>query len=86
MKKMSLIFLVFVLALAALAGGVHAGGDIHPVTANRLIGVGELGTLPGPDITIYTMFAFTNPDDVEEITITKVSIIEDNGNLVYEGV
>lgn len=85
MKKMSLIFLVCVLPLAAFAGGVYAEGDVHPVTANRLVGVGDLGTLAGPNITIYTVFAFTNPDDVEEITITKVSIIEGNGDLVYDG-
>jgi len=86
MKKMSLILLAVVLLLAALAGGAYVDSDHQPVKGNKLIGVGQLGTHEGiPYIEMWTHFGFTNPDCVEEITITKVSIIEENGDLVYEG-
>jgi hypothetical protein len=56
----------------------------EPMTGQKLVATGEFGTVPGivqADIQV----SFTNPDCVSEITIDRVSIIRDDGGVLYEG-
>ena len=85
-KKVFLPLLAVTLLLGGLAGVVYAVGDHQPAKDQKLVGVGPMGTFtPGPTVTQMTVFRFTNPDCVEEIAITKVSIISANETVIYEG-
>jgi len=83
MKKITLILFVL---LFAFAGTVYAG-DKKAFKGKKLVGIGKLGTgFPGPPgLDQYTCFTFTNPDNVEDITIEKVLITRGDGSVVYEG-
>ncbi|MFC2068671.1 hypothetical protein ACFLTP_06645 [Chloroflexota bacterium] len=87
-KKLVLVLAAVVLLMAGIGGVVYAVGGHEPVTGQKLVGVGPMGTVeigPGP-ITRQASFQFTNPDCIEDITITKVSVMENgNGDVIYEG-
>lgn len=87
MKKVLLLLLPVILLLGGLAGAVYAVGEHQPAKDQKLVGVGHLGekTYPWGSIKHQTVFRFTNPDCVEEIAITKVSIISENETVIYEG-
>ena len=61
----------------------------EPMTGQKLVGMGYLGEHydEESDITfqLHTMFSFTNPDGVSEITIDRVSIFAFDGTVLYEG-
>ncbi len=87
MKKVLLSLLAVILLLGGLAGAVYAVGDHQPAKDQKLVGVSNLGTktFPWGSIELKPVFRFTNPDCVEEIAITKVSIIRANETVIYEG-
>lgn len=87
-KKIVISLLVVVLVLAGLAGGVYAGGPHEAEWGNKLVGMGWMGTwtpVPYGKDYIHSVFSFANPDPVNSIEITKVSIIRADGTVVYEG-
>ena len=49
----------------------------------KLVGTGFLGSAVG--VYWETGFTFTNPDCVSEITIERISIIKNDGTVIYEG-
>lgn len=87
-KKLVISLLVVVLVLTGLAGGVYAK-NIHKVErGNKLVGLGLMGAGDDPNFgktRMHSWFGFTNPDPVNGIDITKVSIIRDDGTVMYEG-
>ena len=90
MKRIALTILIVVLFVATLAGTAYAVGDHQPIRGDKLVGIGEMGTrLFGAQNQSRdeqsTEFRFTNPDCVSEITIERVSIIDETGTIVYEG-
>jgi hypothetical protein len=56
-----------------------------PMIGQKLVGQGIFGPTTGDGDTIYTVFSFTNPDCVREITIEKISIFRMDGTVAYEG-
>lgn len=87
MKKLIIaIVLATVLIAGGLGGFAYANNNSHvPMTGQKLVGWGAFGPDP-PDSFFDTVFLFTNPDCVSEITIDRISIIQgDNGTLIYEG-
>lgn len=56
-----------------------------PITGQKLVGQGIFSPVPGDGDTIYTVFSFTNPDCVREVTIEKISIFRMDGTVAYEG-
>ena len=89
-KKIFLILLGVAILGAGFAGGVYAV-DHQPVQGEKLVGVGNVGTLSLPTQKLIgnSSFTFTNTDCVNEITITKVSIIKQpfglDPKVIYEG-
>ena len=55
-----------------------------PLTGQKLVGQGLFSSMPGGD-TINTLFIFTNPDCIREVTINRVSIFRPDGLVAYEG-
>jgi hypothetical protein len=86
MKKRLLLSLVIAsLILGGLSGIVYAVGEHKPMHGEKLLGIGPLGTQPSTGVTYNTLFLFTNPDDSEDITIERLSVIRGDGEPVYEG-
>jgi hypothetical protein len=85
-KKVAIALLAVVLLLAGLGGVVYAATD-ESVHGDKLVGLAPLGSITQPDgiIRQYGVFYFTNPDCVNKITITQVSIMRMNGSIVYQG-
>ena len=89
-KRIILIVLALALVIGAVAGGlVYAQVEHQPMTGNKLVGTAMLGTLAQEtgDVTFYWtgIFAINNPDCVHNINIERLSIIKDDGSVVYEG-
>lgn len=93
-KKLLVSLLAVVLIVVGAVGGVYAVGKHQPAQGNKLIGIGGFGIgNAGPSITRQwnTGCSITNPDCVDGIALTKVSIIRDTDNpniapeIVYEG-
>ncbi len=85
-KKIIILLLVVVLAIGGLSGGVYAKNKDNK--GEKLVGLGSLGVLQFGDIEkdqYNSGFYFTNPDCVNSIEITKVSIIGGNGTVIYDG-
>ncbi len=60
----------------------------EPMTGQKLVGSGLLGTQPLDDGTYdyhETLSSFTNPNCVSEITIERISIFRMDGTVIYEG-
>ena len=88
MKKIILIAIcAAVLALAGVGGGVYASHGHGQETANKLIGFGVLGSIQtgGESPYFHSYFGITNPDPVNSIEITKISVFKGDGTTVYEG-
>ncbi len=90
MKKVFISLLVAVLVLAIAGGSVYAAiGHTYP-PGKKLVGLGPLGTMaigapPPIMMTNSTNFNFTNPNCDKSITITQVSILRQDGSVVYQG-
>ena len=83
MKKIIAILLAVVLLVAGGLGGFAYATNGHtPMTGQKLIGTGMLGSAVG--VYWETVFTFTNPDCVGEITIDRISIIRSDGTVIYE--
>ncbi len=85
MKK---IIIAIMLAVVLVAGGIgglaYANNNSHePMTGQKLVSAASC--MADGDIFFEALFTFTNPDGVGEITIEQVSIIKENGTLIYEG-
>lgn len=56
-------------------------------SGNKLVGLGIMGTIgesPGEQ-HLHSWFAFTNPNPVNKIKITKICIIRADGTVLYRG-
>jgi hypothetical protein len=94
-RRILLVICSVVVLIGMLAAGVSASTVHQPVQGTKLIGIGNLGTfsysfptMPVGQPTRYdstSTFNFTNTDCVKRILITRVSVISDNGTVVYEG-
>ncbi len=92
MKRIIAIVLALVLlATGGLAGFVYAQVNGHePMTGQKLVGWGAYAGDYYPDggpprFNQNTIFLITNPDGVSEITIERISIIQGDETLIYEG-
>lgn len=91
MRKVIIAILLAVVLLAGGLGGfVYASNSSHePMTGQKLVGYGFFGehyiAELGGTLHSHTMFVFTNPDGVSEITIDRVSIFAFDGTVLYEG-
>ena len=88
MKKIIAVLLAVVLIAGGLGGFACAQGDEYgPMPEQKLVGMGFYGTEPFGDGTmVFTpMFVFSNLDDASEITINRISIFAENGEVWYEG-
>ncbi len=86
-KKKIIAIVLAVLIAGGLGGFAYANNIQHePMTGQKLVGYGFYGTLPLEDdnADIHTMFVFTNPDCVNEITIDRVFILAFNGEVLHE--
>jgi len=84
-KKIIGIILAAVLVAAGLGGFAYATNNLHePMTGQKLVGWGTLGT-DDQNAFFKSLFFFTNPDCVSEITIDRVSIFDLDGTVLYEG-
>ena len=88
MKKI----IAVVLAVVLVAGGLGAvacatANEYEPMPKQKLVGMGFYGTEPfGDETLVFTpMPVFTNPDCVSEITIDRISIFAEDGEVMYEG-
>ncbi len=61
----------------------------QPMTGQKLVGQGFFGERYDEEsnatFQVHTMFSFTNPDGVSEVTIDHVSILDRYGAALYEG-
>lgn len=88
MKKLIGIVLAVVLVAGGLGGFAYANNNSHEAaTGQKLIGTGVVGKAETAGSIFYNhvTFRITNPDCVEDITITQMSIISGNGTAIYEG-
>ena len=87
-KKIVLSLLVVVLVLAGLSGGVYASNIHKANVGDKLVGLGSSGTFEIPSVLkewSNSVFFFTNPDCINSIDITKISVIRGDGTVIYEG-
>lgn len=84
MKKIIAIVIAVVMVVAGLGGFAYAQTAHQPMTGQKLVGWGQFGGLSGT-IQRWMRFYITNPDCVNEITIEQISIIRDDGTVIYEG-
>lgn len=87
MKKIIAIVLAVVLVGGGFGGFAYAQSQHELMTGQKLIGLGGHGTvdIPGAHLFFTSHFSITNPDCVSEITIKRISIIREDGMLIYEG-
>ena len=91
MKKLIAVVLAVVLVAGGLGGLAYAQTNGHePMTGQKLVGYGFYGThdleeLDDATYDLHTMFTFTNPDGVSEISIERISIYAEDGKVMYEG-
>ena len=91
MKKLIIaVVLAVVLIAGGLGGFVYATNNSHePMTGQKLVGYGFYGEFYleelGETIQLHSMFVFTNPDGVSEITIDRVFIYRVDGEVLYDG-
>jgi branched-chain amino acid transport system substrate-binding protein len=87
-KKIIALLLVVVFIAAGLGGAAYAQSDGHETMVGpKLVGIAEIGKIDSgqvrrvflPDLRIY------NPDCLAEIAVERMSIIDEDGNVVYEG-
>ena len=88
MKKLIIVLLAVVLVAGGLGGFVYAKDN--SLTGQKLVGYGfydehYLEELGGT-LHLHTLFVFTNPDGVSEITIDRVSIFAFDGTVLEEWV
>ena len=89
-KVMIAIVLAVVLVAGGLGGFAYAQNNPRqPMTGEKLVGYGFYGEHYieeiGRTVQLHTMFVFTNPDCVNEITIDGVFILNWDGAVLYEG-
>lgn len=88
MKRLIAILLTAVLLAGGLGGFAYANSNPHiPWLGDKLIGTSRFGKYVNPDERVFydAQFNFTNPDCVNEIKIEGISIIRDDGKVIYEG-
>ncbi len=88
MKKIIAIVLVVVLVAGGLGGVACARAtEYELMPEQKLVGMGFYGTEPFADGTLVfrPMFVFTNPNSDSEITIDRISIFGEGGEVWYEG-
>ena len=84
-KKIIGIILAAALVAAGLGGFAYATNNSHEVMmGQKLVGWGTVGT-DAQNAFFKSLFFFTNPDCVSEITIDRVSIFDLDGTILYEG-
>jgi hypothetical protein len=87
MKKYIIGILLAICMLGILGSSLYAVNYHVPDRGNKLVGLGTVGSL-SRDTTVAethnTVFTITNPDCVNSIVITKVSILQGD-ILIYEG-
>ena len=91
MRKKKIIGIILAAALVAggLGGFAYATNNLQePMTGQKLVGQGGCFKFP-PEldetyVTFNTMFWFTNPDSVSEITIERISVFALDGTVVYD--
>jgi len=89
-KKVLVLVLVAALVVGGVSGVVYANSNSHvPMTGQKLVGYGfydehYLAEIDGT-LHLHTLFVFTNPDCVSDITIEQVSIFAFDGVVLYEG-
>ena len=88
-KRIILIVLALALVIGAVAGGItYAQVEHQPMKGNKLVGTALLGAKeaePGVTFGFTALFTINNPDCVHDINIERLSIIKDDGSVVYEG-
>jgi len=85
MKKLIAVLLLVVLVAGGLGGFAYAQTNEHePMIGQKLVGMGSVGTIPSGTRANFAV-SFTNPDCVSDITIERVSIIRDDGEVMFEG-
>ncbi len=81
-RKIIAVLLAVVLVAGGLGAFAYAQGTHEPMAGQKLVGMG--GSSVDGDIYFEGILTFTNPDGVSEITIEQISIIKDDGTVVYE--
>ena len=89
MRKSIIGVLLAVVLVAGGLGGIACAqaNKYEPMPEQKLVGMGFYGTEPfGDETLVFTpMSVFTNPDCVSEITIDRISIFAEDGEVMYEG-
>ena len=85
MKKLLLV-VTFVCVLSVVLGSsVYAATSHQQMKGTKLIGYGPMGLAYGGDTQFYSSFTITNPNCTKSITINRLSIVQANGTVIYEG-
>jgi hypothetical protein len=89
-KRIILILLAVAVVIGAVAGGItYAQMEHQAMKGSKLVGTAWLGTKArdtGNITFVWTgTFGINNPDCVNDINIERLSIIKDDGSVVYEG-
>jgi len=85
MKRIIAVLLLIALVGGGLGGLAYAQVNGHePMTGHKLYAMGSMGTYPS-GLQVDLAVSFTNPDCVSDITIERVSIIRDDGEVMFEG-
>jgi branched-chain amino acid transport system substrate-binding protein len=89
MKRIIAVLLAVVLVAGGLGSFAYAqvNSSHEPMTGQKLVGTSQFGSAPhyGGLVTYEAVFTFTNPDCVGEITVDRISIIREDGTVIYEG-
>jgi len=89
MKKRIIAVVLAVVLVTGGLGGISCAqtNEYEPVPEQKLVGIGWYGTEPfaGGSLVFRPAFAFTNPNSVSKITIDRISIFAENGEVWYEG-
>ena len=87
-KKIFLIILVVCLVLGGIGGAIYANVVHTPMTGNKLVGTFFMGTMGNDELGSYanrSHFVITNPDCENIITINEMSVLAEDGTVIYQG-
>ena len=87
-KKILLITLVVCLVFGGISGVIYASGEHESLQGQKLVGVVSMGTITNTELGDYRImpyFQITNSDCENPITIKRLSVLDGDGNPIYEG-
>ena len=73
------------LVTGGIGGFVYAQSDHEPMVGQKLVGHGLVATWPGDTTKVTWTYCITNTDCSRDIEIERISFIDWDGSLIWEG-